>query len=154
MKGYLQTFSFCLKAYQKWNVLAHFWKKVPLMPVRKGDGKGRSEETDQIKIKLRREAPLDKRQSLKEETDEIKNEIQMGAQQWWNCGKEIAEVKLVLMPTFRDKFWSPVQRAVLVRLHNFQFLSNAHVASPCGISVGGRFPQHSPLDFKRDVLTF
>ena len=113
-----------------------------------------NEGTDEIKNELRREAPLDKRQTPNEETDEIKNEIQTGTQLSWNCGREIAEVKLVLMSAFRDKFWSPIQRPVLVRLHNFQFLRNAQVASPRGILVGGRFLQHSPFDVKRDVLIF
>ena len=39
-----------------------------------------------------------------EETDEIKIEIQRGTLLLWNRGKKIAEVKLVLMPAFRDKF--------------------------------------------------
>ena len=109
----------------------------------------------EIKIGLRREAPLvDKKQTPNEETDEIKNEIQTGTQLSWNRGREIAEVELVLMPAFREKFRSPVQRPVRVRLHNFQFLRNAQAASPRGIPVGGRFPHHSPFDVKRDVLIF
>ena len=53
-------------------------------------------------------------------------------------GRRVAE-ELVLMPAFRDKFRSPVQRPVLVRLHDFQFFHNPQVASLCGILVGGRF---------------
>ena len=56
------------------------------------------------KNELRREAPIDKRQTPNEVIDEIKNEIQTGTQLSWNRGREIAEVKLVLMPAFRDKF--------------------------------------------------
>ena len=58
------------------------------------------------------------------------------------------------MPAFRRKFRSPVQRPVLVRLHIFQFLRNAQDASLRGFLAGGRFPQHSPLDVKRNVLIF
>ena len=56
------------------------------------------------KNELQREALLDKRQTPNEEIDEIKNEILTGTQLSWNRGREIAEVKLVLMPVFRDKF--------------------------------------------------